>query len=36
MAATASFDHRAVDGAVAAQFMAALRETVENPLNLAC
>ncbi|WP_374413705.1 dihydrolipoamide acetyltransferase family protein [Novosphingobium colocasiae] len=32
MAATASFDHRAIDGAVAAQFMAALREFVETPL----
>lgn len=34
MAATASFDHRAIDGAVAAQFMAALRGIVENPINL--
>lgn len=31
MAATASFDHRAIDGAVAAQFMAALRTYVEDP-----
>lgn len=31
MAATASFDHRAIDGATAAQFMAALREVIENP-----
>jgi pyruvate dehydrogenase E2 component (dihydrolipoamide acetyltransferase) len=32
MAATASFDHRAIDGAVAAQFMAAFRDHVEHPL----
>ncbi|WP_165322348.1 pyruvate dehydrogenase complex dihydrolipoamide acetyltransferase [Rhizorhabdus phycosphaerae] len=32
MAATASFDHRAIDGAVAAQFMQALRELIETPL----
>lgn len=32
MAATASFDHRAIDGAIAAQFMAAFRELVEAPL----
>ncbi|MCT2401714.1 pyruvate dehydrogenase complex dihydrolipoamide acetyltransferase [Novosphingobium mangrovi (ex Huang et al. 2023)] len=32
MAATASFDHRAIDGAIAAQFMAAFRELVETPL----
>jgi pyruvate dehydrogenase E2 component (dihydrolipoamide acetyltransferase) len=32
MSATASFDHRAIDGAVAAQFMAALRNLIENPL----
>jgi len=32
MAATASFDHRAIDGAVAAQFMAAFKELVEAPL----
>jgi pyruvate dehydrogenase E2 component (dihydrolipoamide acetyltransferase) len=32
MAATASFDHRAIDGATAAQFMAALRGLIENPL----
>jgi pyruvate dehydrogenase E2 component (dihydrolipoamide acetyltransferase) len=36
MAATASFDHRAIDGAIAAQFMAALRDLIENPLRLAC
>ena len=34
MTATASFDHRAIDGAAAAQFMAALRHFVENPLAL--
>jgi pyruvate dehydrogenase E2 component (dihydrolipoamide acetyltransferase) len=32
MSATASFDHRAIDGAVAAEFMAAFRALVENPL----
>ncbi|MDX3910598.1 MAG: dihydrolipoamide acetyltransferase family protein [Sphingobium sp.] len=32
MAATASFDHRAIDGAVAATFMAAFRGLVETPL----
>ncbi|WCT74539.1 dihydrolipoamide acetyltransferase family protein [Sphingomonas naphthae] len=32
MAATASFDHRAIDGAVAARFMAAFRNYVETPL----
>lgn len=32
MSATASFDHRAIDGAVAAQFMAAFRNLVENPV----
>ena len=36
MAATASFDHRAIDGAAAAQFMAALREAIETPLLLVC
>ena len=35
MAATASFDHRAIDGAVAAQFMSALRESIEAPMVLA-
>ncbi len=34
MAATASFDHRAIDGATAAQFMAAFRQLVENPMEL--
>ncbi len=36
MAATASFDHRAIDGAAAAQFMAALREMIESPMLLLC
>jgi pyruvate dehydrogenase E2 component (dihydrolipoamide acetyltransferase) len=34
MAATASFDHRAIDGAVAAEFMAALRDLIEVPLQI--
>jgi pyruvate dehydrogenase E2 component (dihydrolipoamide acetyltransferase) len=34
MAATASFDHRAIDGAVAAQAMAAFRNAVEDPLGM--
>ncbi|TNE41795.1 MAG: 2-oxo acid dehydrogenase subunit E2 [Sphingomonadales bacterium] len=34
MAATASFDHRAIDGAVAARFLQAFRELVETPLLL--
>jgi len=34
VALTASFDHRAIDGAVAAQFMAALRGLVEEPVRL--
>lgn len=33
---TASFDHRAIDGAVAARFMSALRDTLENPITLLC
>ncbi|WP_321326152.1 dihydrolipoamide acetyltransferase family protein [uncultured Parasphingorhabdus sp.] len=32
MSATASFDHRAIDGAVAARFMAAFKLLVESPL----
>tara|TARA_R110000782_G_scaffold78276_8_gene155385 strand:- start:40650 stop:41930 length:1281 start_codon:yes stop_codon:yes gene_type:complete len=32
MAATASFDHRAIDGAVAAEFMKAFKELIENPV----
>ncbi|MBB5685694.1 dihydrolipoamide acetyltransferase family protein [Sphingobium boeckii] len=34
MSATGSFDHRAIDGATAAQFMQAFRELVENPMLL--
>ena len=34
MAATASFDHRAIDGSVAAEFMRAFRALVETPLRL--
>jgi len=34
MAATASFDHRAIDGATAAQFMEALRGLIDFPLRL--
>jgi pyruvate dehydrogenase E2 component (dihydrolipoamide acetyltransferase) len=34
MAATASFDHRAIDGATGAQFMQAFRGLVESPLQL--
>ena len=36
MAATASFDHRAIDGAAAAQFMARLRELIETPRLILC
>ena len=32
MSATASFDHRAIDGAVAAEFMAAFKSLMEDPL----
>jgi pyruvate dehydrogenase E2 component (dihydrolipoamide acetyltransferase) len=34
IALTASFDHRAIDGATAAQFMAALRDMIENPMQI--
>lgn len=34
MAATGSFDHRAIDGAVAARFMAAFKQLVEAPMSL--
>jgi pyruvate dehydrogenase E2 component (dihydrolipoamide acetyltransferase) len=34
VAATASFDHRAIDGAAAARFMAAFRNLVESPLAI--
>ena len=32
MSATASFDHRAIDGAVAAEFLAAFKSLIESPL----
>ena len=34
MSATGSFDHRAIDGAVGAQFMAAFKKLLENPLAM--
>ena len=34
MSATGSFDHRAIDGATGAQFMAAFKGLVENPLGM--
>ncbi|TNE25774.1 MAG: pyruvate dehydrogenase complex dihydrolipoamide acetyltransferase [Alphaproteobacteria bacterium] len=34
MTATASFDHRAVDGAVGAQFLEAFKNLIENPLTM--
>ena len=34
MSATASFDHRAIDGAIAARFMDAFRERTEHPMML--
>lgn len=34
MSATGSFDHRAIDGAVGAEFMAALKAVVEAPLSM--
>jgi pyruvate dehydrogenase E2 component (dihydrolipoamide acetyltransferase) len=34
MSATGSFDHRAIDGAVGAQLMAAFKRLVENPMGL--
>ncbi|WP_156843165.1 dihydrolipoamide acetyltransferase family protein [Novosphingobium aquimarinum] len=34
MAATASFDHRAIDGAVAARFMAAFKALIDQPMLL--
>lgn len=34
MAATASFDHRAIGGSTGAQFMQAFRELVEHPLRI--
>lgn len=35
MAATASFDHRAIDGATGAQFLSSFREIIQSPLRLA-
>ncbi len=34
MALTASFDHRAIDGAAGAQYMAALRAYIETPISI--
>lgn len=34
MVATLSVDHRVVDGAVSAQWLAAFKQLVENPMNL--
>jgi pyruvate dehydrogenase E2 component (dihydrolipoamide acetyltransferase) len=34
MSATGSFDHRAIDGAVGAQLMAAFKRLVESPLGM--
>jgi pyruvate dehydrogenase E2 component (dihydrolipoamide acetyltransferase) len=34
MSVTGSFDHRAIDGAVGAEFMAAFRQMVEQPLGM--
>ena len=34
MTATGSFDHRAIDGAVGAQLMAAFKTLIENPLAM--
>jgi pyruvate dehydrogenase E2 component (dihydrolipoamide acetyltransferase) len=34
MTATGSFDHRAIDGAVGAEFMSAFKALVENPLGM--
>ena len=34
MSATGSFDHRAIDGAVGAQFMSAFKALVENPMSM--
>jgi len=36
MTATASFDHRAIDGAAAARFMAAFRDLIEAPMQIVC
>jgi pyruvate dehydrogenase E2 component (dihydrolipoamide acetyltransferase) len=34
MSATGSFDHRAIDGATGAEFMAALKRILEQPLTM--
>ena len=34
MSATGSFDHRAIDGAVGAEFMAAFKRLVESPMGM--
>jgi pyruvate dehydrogenase E2 component (dihydrolipoamide acetyltransferase) len=34
MSCTLSVDHRSVDGAVGAQFLAALKPLIEDPLQL--
>jgi pyruvate dehydrogenase E2 component (dihydrolipoamide acetyltransferase) len=34
LSATASFDHRAIDGALAAQFMASFRNRIESPISI--
>ncbi len=36
MTATASFDHRAIDGAAAARFIAAFRDLIEQPIQTIC
>lgn len=36
MTVTASFDHRAIDGATAARFMASFRDLVEAPMQILC
>jgi pyruvate dehydrogenase E2 component (dihydrolipoamide acetyltransferase) len=36
MTASASFDHRAIDGATAARFMSALRDLIEQPVQILC
>ena len=34
MTCTASFDHRAIDGAVGAQFLSAFKKYIENPISM--
>jgi pyruvate dehydrogenase E2 component (dihydrolipoamide acetyltransferase) len=34
MSATLSCDHRAVDGALGAEFLAAFKELIENPIMM--